>query len=114
MKQIAAAHRRIVYRTTGHLFGCTTQRLFESVGHNMISLATPRVLTCRVQLAVPTELPIHAVFLQKMVDNDICGIIYTSNPLQQEKDRMVIASAQELEKGIVSGFVPADEYNVAG
>ena len=56
------------------------------------------------------ELPIHAVLLQRMVDCDVSGIIFTSNPLQQDQDRMVITAAQGLGEGIVSGIVPADEY----
>ena len=92
--------------------GVSTERLFDSVLQNMISLATPRVLNYRAQLAVRGEFPSHAVLVQRMIDCDVSGVIFTSNPLRQDQDRMVITAAQGLGEGIVSGIVPADEYTV--
>ena len=58
------------------------------------------------------ELQIHAVPVHQMVDCYVSGIILTSNPLQQDQDRMVITAAKGLGEGIVSGIVPADECTV--
>jgi len=92
--------------------GVTAKKLFENVVHNMISLATPRALNYRAQLDVAVGLPMHAVLVQQMVNADLSGIIFTSNPLHQDHDRIVITAAQGLGEGVVSGIVPADEYIV--
>jgi phosphohistidine swiveling domain-containing protein len=92
--------------------GVTAKKLFENVVHNMISLATPRALTYRAQFDVGAGLPMHAVLVQQMVNADLSGIIFTSNPLHQGHDRIVITAARGLGEGVVSGIVPADEYIV--
>ncbi len=51
-----------------------------------------------------------AVVVQKMVDPDKSGVLFTVDPVKRRKDRMVVESAVGLGEQVVSGEVTPDHY----
>ena len=51
-----------------------------------------------------------AVVVQKMVDPDKSGVLFTVDPVKRRKDRMVVESAVGLGEQVVSGEVTPDDY----
>lgn len=53
-----------------------------------------------------------AVVVQKMVDPDKSGVMFTVDPVKRRKDRMVIESVVGIGEQIVSGEVTPDHYTL--
>ncbi len=51
-----------------------------------------------------------AVVVQKMVDPDKSGVLFTVDPVKRRKDRMVVESVVGLGEQVVSGEVTPDHY----
>lgn len=55
-----------------------------------------------------------APVVQLMVDAECAGVIFTANPLDHRRDRMVINSCFGLGEGVVSGLIGCDHFVVDG
>lgn len=51
-----------------------------------------------------------AVVVQEMVDSATSGVLFTADPVQRRRDRMVIEAARGLGEHVVSGEVTPDHY----
>jgi len=71
----------------------------------------PRVLFYRNQQGVPGE-ALVAVVVQRMVESDTSGVLFTMNPATGARDEMVIEGAFGLGEVVVLGQVTPDRYEI--
>ncbi|HJX59631.1 MAG TPA: phosphoenolpyruvate synthase [Patescibacteria group bacterium] len=76
------------------------------------SLFTPRAIFYRVENKVPHEKVKISVIVQKMVQSEVSGVMFSIEPVTNEKDRIVIEAVWGLGEMIVQGQVVPDRYVV--
>jgi pyruvate,water dikinase len=76
------------------------------------SLWGPRVVAYRNSLGLTDE-PTIAVVIQRMVDSEAAGVMFTVDPISQDRRRMLIEGAYGLGEVVVGGQVEPDTYFVA-
>lgn len=76
------------------------------------SLFEPRAIYYRVQQKFDHFKVALAVPVQRMVQSDISGIMFTINPVTNDKSRIVIEAIWGLGENIVQGAVTPDHYEV--
>jgi pyruvate, water dikinase len=54
-----------------------------------------------------------AVVVQRMVEPDVAGVMFTIDPTKGRRDRMVVEAAYGLGEGVVSGQLTPDHYVLA-
>jgi pyruvate,water dikinase len=84
--------------------------LLEAVRECWASLFTPRSIFYRVQNKIPHERVKISVVVQKMISSETSGVIFTIDPVTNEKDRIVIEAIWGLGELIVQGSVVPDKY----
>ena len=85
--------------------------LIESVKKVFASLFTARAIYYRKKRGFSKEKFALATVVQKMVDSDRSGVIFSSNPVK-ENNNVVIEAVFGLGEGIVSGKIKPDNYEV--
>jgi pyruvate,water dikinase len=68
-----------------------------------------RVLFYRVKQGFPLEMPV-AVIVQRMVNSEKSGVMFTSDPATRDSSRMVIEAAWGLGEAVVQGAVTPDRH----
>lgn len=86
--------------------------LLEAVKKCWASLFLPRAIFYRIENKVPHEKAKISVIVQKMVQSDVSGVIFTVDPVTNEKDRIIIEAVWGLGEMIVQGEVVPDKYVV--
>jgi pyruvate, water dikinase len=76
------------------------------------SLFTARAIFYRAQNKIDTKKVKISVIVQKMVQSDVSGVMFTMNPVTNEKDRIIVDSVWGLGEMIVQGAVIPDHYVV--
>ncbi len=76
------------------------------------SLYTARAIYYRVKNNFPHEKVLIAVVVQKMVNSEVAGVMFTVNPVTQNKDEILIEGSYGLGEAVVSGSITPDEYSV--
>ncbi len=84
-------------------------RLIEAIKRCWASLFTPRAVFYRKKQGIAFQ-PAMGVAVQKMVDSEKSGVLFTADPTTNDKTKMVIESAWGLGQVVVSGLVTPDEY----
>jgi len=89
------------------------QALLEAVKRCWASLWTARAIAYRARQGIdPSEVSL-AVVVQTMVEAEAAGILFTANPLDGERNQLVINAAWGLGEAIVGGLVTPDTVVVA-
>lgn len=86
--------------------------LLESIKKCFASLFTSRATYYRNKKGFKHEESSIAVVVQKMVDSEKSGVIFSKNPSTDEED-VIIESVFGLGEGIVSGQITPDKYVVS-
>ncbi len=86
--------------------------LLEKTRECWASLFTPRAIFYRVQNKIAHEKVKISVIVQKMVESEVSGVMFTLNPVTNEKDRILIEAVWGLGEMIVQGSVVPDKYVV--
>ncbi|KKQ56656.1 MAG: phosphoenolpyruvate synthase/pyruvate phosphate dikinase, pyruvate, water dikinase [Candidatus Woesebacteria bacterium GW2011_GWC1_38_13] len=86
--------------------------LLMSVRECWASLFTPRAIFYRDQNKIPHDKVKISVIVQKMVQSEVSGVMFSINPVTNEKDSIVIESVWGLGEMIVQGSVVPDTYVV--
>ena len=86
--------------------------LVKSVRACWASLFTARAIYYRVKNNFNHDTVLIAVVVQKMVNSDKSGIMFTINPANNQEDEIVIEAIYGLGEAIVSGEVSPDFYAV--
>ncbi len=76
------------------------------------SLFTPRAIFYREQKGFDHFKVALAVVVQKLVNSEKAGVMFTVNPISENYDELVIEAAWGLGEGVVSGSVSPDTYIV--
>ena len=87
----------------------TEDHLLRRVKECWASLFTQRAIYYRQQQGFPHEEVDIAVVIQRMVDADKSGVMFTSHPSTGEP-RMIVEAAWGLGEAVVSGSVSPDNY----
>ena len=85
--------------------------LIESVKKVFASLFTARAIYYRKKRGFSKEKFALAAVVQKMIDSDRSGVIFSANPVK-ENDNVVIEAVFGLGEGIVSGRIKPDSYEI--
>ena len=72
------------------------------------SLWTARAITYRRRAGIPDEATALAVAVQRMVEADTSGVLFTANPLTGHRGQMAIDATFGLGEALVSGLVEPD------
>ncbi|MEK7061194.1 MAG: phosphoenolpyruvate synthase [Patescibacteria group bacterium] len=86
--------------------------LLEAVKRCWASLFTARSIFYRVENKIPHEKVKISVIVQKMVQSEVSGVIFSIDPVNNDKDKIVIESVWGLGEMIVQGSVTPDRYIV--
>ncbi len=84
----------------------------DAVKRCWASLWTPRAIGYRTQHKIAHEAVALAVVVQILVNADVAGILFTSNPVNGARDQVVINAAWGLGEAIVGGAVTPDTFIV--
>ncbi|MDK2789610.1 MAG: pyruvate, water dikinase [Methanothermococcus sp.] len=88
------------------------EEVVKSVQKCFSSLFTPRAIFYREQKGFDHFKVALAAVVQRMVNADKAGVMFTVNPINQDYNQMVIEGAWGLGEGVVSGTVSPDTYIV--
>jgi pyruvate, water dikinase len=88
------------------------EALIDRVVDCWASLFGERVLSYRATQHVTDE-PAIAVVVQRMVDSDRSGVMFSADPASGDRSRMVIEAAFGLGEVVVGGLVEPDTYVIA-
>ena len=88
--------------------------LLAAVRDCWASLWTDRAMAYRARQGIaPAEVAL-AVVVQRMVDADAAGVMFTANPTNGRRDETVVSAAWGLGESVVSGAVTTDDVVVTG
>ncbi len=86
-------------------------KLFEAIKKCWTSLFTPRVIFYRKTKGF-NDFPSMGVIIQRMIQSEKSGVVFTVNPMSRDANQMVIESSWGYGESIVSGLVTPDEHIV--
>jgi len=89
-----------------------TENLIEAIKKCFASLFTSRATYYRHKKGFKHEETSLAVVVQKMVDSDKSGVVFSKDP-SYDNDNVIIESVFGLGVGIVSGMITPDKYLVS-
>ncbi len=88
------------------------EQVVEAVKRCWSSLWTGRALSYRIRNGIaPGDVALAAV-VQRLVDAEVAGVLFTADPISGRRDRMVIDAAWGLGEAVVSGLVSPDNWVV--
>jgi len=86
--------------------------LLQAVKECWASLFTARAIFYRVENKIRHESVKISVIVQKMVQSEVSGVMFSIDPVTNDKDRIIIESVWGLGEMIVQGSVVPDTYAV--
>jgi rifampicin phosphotransferase len=89
------------------------EALLVAVRDCWASLWTERALAYRARRRIPPASVALAVVVQRMVEAEVAGVMFTANPANGRRDEIVISAAWGLGESVVSGSVTTDDLVVA-
>ena len=84
--------------------------LIEAVRDCWASLWTARALSYRHEMDIENDQVAMSVVVQRMVDAEAAGVLFTVNAITGERSEMVINASFGLGEAVVSGQVTPDSY----
>ncbi len=87
-------------------------KVIEAVKKCWASLFTARSIYYRTKKGFQHEKVLISVVVQKMINADKSGVIFSKNPVEKS-DNVIIESVYGLGEGIVSGRISPDHYEVS-
>lgn len=91
----------------------TRKDILDKVKLCWSSLFTPRALFYRIEKGLQGVKISVAVVVQKMVESEISGIVFSVHPLTEDKNQIIIEASFGLGEAIVSGLITPDTYTVS-
>lgn len=86
------------------------EELIISIKKCFASLYSDRAVTYRKQANFDKVKVSLAVVIQKMVESEVSGVLFTADPVNQDTNKMMLNASWGLGEGIVSGKVTPDIY----
>lgn len=90
----------------------TRKNVLKKVKDCWASLFTPRAIFYRFEKGLHTTAISVAVVVQKMVNSEISGIVFSVHPVTEDRNQLIIEAGFGLGEAIVSGSVTPDSYVV--
>lgn len=84
----------------------------DAVQRCCASALSPTALAYREQQGLATDDPSIAVLVQQLVASDVSAVIFSANPITQDRDEVMINASWGLGESVVSGTVTPDTYVV--
>jgi pyruvate,water dikinase len=84
----------------------------EAVGRCWASLHTERAVAYRRDRGVGDEGLAMAVVVQRLIDAEVAGVLFTRDPLDPDGRRMLVEASWGLGEAVVSGKVTPDRYHL--
>ena len=91
---------------------CGKAPLLEAVRRCWASLFTERAILYRARNGFDHREVALAVIVQRMVDADVAGILFTADPVSGDRRTAVIDAGFGLGEALVSGVISADRFRV--
>jgi pyruvate,water dikinase len=88
------------------------EAVVEAVRACWQSLRTPRAVAYRRDRGIPEETVAMAVLVQRMVQAEAAGVLFTLNPVTGATNELVIEAARGLGDQVVSARVTPDRYRL--
>jgi pyruvate,water dikinase len=88
---------------------CNKPALIDAIKRCWASTFGARVLFYRIKQGLPAEMPV-AVVVQRMVNSQKSGVIFTTDPSTRDASRIVIEAVWGLGESIVQGAVTPDRH----
>ncbi len=82
----------------------------DAVRRCWASLWNPRAVSYRKRVGLDTTEIGIAVVVQRMIDADRSGVLFTANPLDHRRDRMLLSASFGLGEAVVGGDVSPDSW----
>ena len=95
-----------------HLHVRGADEVLERLRDCWVSFFSERALFYREQRGSLDDLSM-AVVVQRMVSADVAGVLFTMDPVQRRRDRMVVEAVFGLGEAVVSGQVTPDHFVLA-
>lgn len=90
----------------------TKATLLENVRRCWASLFTPRAIFYRFEKGFNNSHVSVAVVVQKMVQSEVSGIVFSVHPVTEDPNQLIIEAGWGLGEAIVSGSITPDSYVV--
>ena len=90
----------------------TEEKLIENVKRCWASLFTPRAIFYRFEKGLHSEHISVAVVVQKMVESEVSGIVFSVHPVTQDRNQLIIEAGFGLGEAIVLGSITPGSYVV--
>ena len=87
----------------------SASELIDRVKECWASTFGARVLFYRLEQGMPAEMPV-AVIVQRMIDSEKSGVIFTSDPAARDSSKIIIEAAWGLGEAVVQGAVTPDRH----
>ncbi|HEY7396762.1 MAG TPA: PEP/pyruvate-binding domain-containing protein [Gaiellaceae bacterium] len=87
--------------------------LCRAVERCWASLLSPEAITYRARLGATVRAPAMGVAVQRMVDAEVAGVLFTCNPVSGDPSVVAIDASWGLGVAVVGGEVTPDEYLVS-
>lgn len=86
------------------------EQIIECIKLCWASLFTARAMYRRHQQKIPQDKGVIAPVVQKMVNADVAGVMFTANPITSARDEIVIEANWGLGESLVSGEAIVDYF----
>ncbi|MBI2797857.1 hypothetical protein HYX70_00975 [Candidatus Saccharibacteria bacterium] len=86
--------------------------LLDAIKHCWQSIESDRAQSYAKDHHIPKKQQAVAVVVQKMVDSEVSGVMFTANPLSSNPEQMVIEAIHGLGELLVQGLVTPEGYTV--
>ncbi|MCL5022778.1 MAG: phosphoenolpyruvate synthase [Nitrospirae bacterium] len=90
----------------------TGQTLLQRVQQCWSSLFTPRAIFYRQEKGFAQDKVLISVAVQEMIDSKVSGVMFTLEPVEGDRNKVMINASWGLGEAIVSGQITPDEYVV--
>ena len=94
-----------------YLYQKGTENIIKSLKKCWASGFSARALSYRMERGIDTSPIKVGVVIQKMVNSEVSGVMFSRNPIDvMDRDNIVVSSVYGLGEGLVSGALDSDDY----
>ncbi|MBI4769750.1 MAG: phenylphosphate synthase subunit beta [Chloroflexi bacterium] len=94
------------------LWVCSASHVLIRTAICWSSLFTARAISYRNDMGFPHDKVLISVGVQKMANSHVSGVMFTINPLNGDRSKIVLDASWGLGESVVSGVVTPDNYMV--
>ncbi len=88
------------------------EALIDAIERCWASLESERAVAYRAKRGLADEKAAMGVVVQKLVESEVSGVLFTRDPMDRDGERMLVESAWGLGEMIVSGRIQPDRFHI--